>query len=115
MIKSTKEKIVRENPHNGKGSIEVYEILSSKDMGDNVKVFSKVIVKPNSIIGYHKHLGESEAYYVTKGSGIFIDEKENRIPVSEGDVCLINSGESHGMENNTNEDMEMIALVYPSE
>lgn len=114
MIKKINKKNVIKNPHQGKGVIEIYEILSQEDMGGSVKVFSKVVMKSNSVIGYHKHTGESEAYYILKGSGIFIDEKEKKRYVKAGDVCLIKSGESHGMKNDNDKDMEIIALVYPT-
>lgn len=113
MIRDTNQKIVIENPHGGMGKIEKYEVLTSADTLDHVSLMAKVILHPQSIIGYHQHLEEAEAYYVLKGSGYFINSQRERIAVKAGDVCLIEVGGSHGMENLNDEEMIIMAIVYP--
>ena len=46
------------------------------------------------------------------GHGIFIDNDGSRIPVGPDDVCLIECGQSHGFENDSDEELVMMALVY---
>lgn len=43
---------------------------------------------------------------------VFIDNDGSRIPVGPEDVCIIECGQSHGMENNSDEELVMMALVY---
>jgi quercetin dioxygenase-like cupin family protein len=107
------EKLIIENPHGGVGNIEVYKLLTSDDTLGKVSLFAKVIIHPQTIIGYHQHIGEAETYYVLKGEGFFINSKKERIPVKAGDVCSIEVGQSHGLENPHDNEMEIIALVYP--
>ncbi|MDV2582176.1 cupin domain-containing protein [Alkalibacillus haloalkaliphilus] len=113
MVKNCSETQYIEKPHGGVGAIEITRVLSSEDTLGHVSLLAKVTVHPNSTIGYHQHIGEAEAYYLLKGKGYFINAKEERVPVQSGDVCTIEVGQSHGLENPYDESIEMIALVYP--
>ncbi|WP_096437049.1 cupin domain-containing protein [Alteribacter populi] len=113
MIRRTDERLIVENPHGGVGSIGIYKLLTSDDTMDKVSLFAKVIINPQTTIGYHQHIGEAETYYVLKGEGFFINSQKERIPVKPGDVCSIEVGQSHGMENPHDNEMEIMALVYP--
>ncbi|MBR5815876.1 MAG: cupin domain-containing protein, partial [Anaerotignum sp.] len=47
--------------------------------------------------------------------GTFVDNDGSKTDVYPGDVCTIEVGHWHSMENNTDEDMEMMALVLNEE
>ena len=49
---------------------------------------------------------------MVKGEGIFLDHNKERIPVKAGDLCPIKKGQSDGLENLTDNELEMIAVVY---
>lgn len=112
MIRNTQIKEVIENPRGGVGTIEIHKKIVKDDEVAGLDLFAKVIVYPHSTIGYHKHIEDAEAYYIVKGKGIFLNHKKERVPVKEGDICLIKKGQSHGLENPTNEALEIIAVVY---
>lgn len=100
-----------DNARGGVGSIEMHHFLEEDEMLSHGTLFAKVVIKPHSSIGWHQHVGNTEPYAIIKGDGVFIDNDESRINVKSGDVCVINVGEYHAIENNTDEDLEMIALV----
>jgi quercetin dioxygenase-like cupin family protein len=112
MIRNTQEKAVIENAHGGIGSIEIHKKITKEDKVEGLSLFAKVVVSPHSTIGYHQHTDDAEAYYVLKGEGIFLDHNEERVPVKAGDICLIKKGQSHGLENLTDDELVMIAVVY---
>jgi len=112
MIKQTKELVVIENSHGGVGSIEIHKKLTKEDLVDGLSLFAKVVIKPNSTIGYHQHKDDAEAYYILRGTGVFLNHNKERIPVKGGDLCLIKKGQSHGLENHNTSELEMIAIVY---
>jgi quercetin dioxygenase-like cupin family protein len=112
MIRNTQEKAVIENAHGGVGSIEIHKKITKEDQVEGLSLFAKVVVSPHSTIGYHQHTDDAEAYYVLKGEGIFLNHNEERVPVKAGDICLIKKGQSHGLENHTDNELEMIAVVY---
>jgi quercetin dioxygenase-like cupin family protein len=112
MIRNTQEKAVIENAHGGVGSIEIHKKITKEDKVEGLSLFAKVVVSPHSTIGYHQHTDDAEAYYVLKGEGIFLNHNEERVPVKAGDICLIKKGQSHGLENLTDDELVMIAVVY---
>ncbi len=112
MIKHISDKKTINNLRGGVGKAEIQEILNINDINEVIKLFAKVTLKSNSSIGYHKHTGEGEIYFILKGEGVFIDEKGNRRSVKEGDACVIRNDNSHGLENGSNQNMEIIALVF---
>jgi len=108
-----KDKIeIKEGLRGGKGSIEFHHILEEKELLGHGRLFAKLVIKPNSSIGTHQHVKETEPYYILKGEGVFVDNDGTRTKVGPGDVCLIEVGQSHSIENNTQEDLELIALIY---
>lgn len=112
MIRNTQERAIIENAHGGIGSIEIHKKITKKDKVEGLSLFARVVVSPHSTIGYHQHTDDAEAYYVLKGEGIFLDHNKEQVPVKAGDLCLIKKGQSHGLENLTDNELEMIAVVY---
>ena len=63
----------------GKGCAEVHEIVPEKDLYGHGKLYAKVVLKPNSSVGWHRHVGETEPYYILEGEGIFVDDDGSRL------------------------------------
>jgi mannose-6-phosphate isomerase-like protein (cupin superfamily) len=99
----------------GAGSVEIHHILEGEELMGHGTLYARVIIKPHSSIGWHQHVGNTEPYYILKGVGTFVDNDGSKTDVYPGDVCTIEVGHWHSMENNTDEDMEMMALVLNEE
>lgn len=112
MIKRTHKKQTFENLHGGKGFIEIDKKLTKEDRIKGLDLFAEVILKSYASIGYHQHTDDSEAYYILEGEGIFIDHNGQRVPVKVGDLCITKQGQSHGLENSTDSELKMIAVVF---
>lgn len=110
MVKKERVVIV-ENAKGGVGSVEFHHFLEGDELLGHATLFACVVVKPHSSVGWHQHVGNTETYVIIKGQGEFIDNDSSRTNVVPGDVCSIEVGQFHSIENNTDEDMEMIALV----
>lgn len=100
---------------NGVGKAEVHHIITKEEFLGHGRMYAKVVLKPHSTVGYHQHIGETEPYYILKGKGTFIDNDGGRIEVGAGDVCVIEVGHSHSLENNSEEDLEFMAMIYNEE
>ncbi len=111
MVRKAKIKVV-EGLKGGVGKLEMHHILEPEELNGHGRLYALVRMEPYSSIGYHEHMGETEPYYVLSGHGIFIDNDKNRIPVGPDDVCLIECGQGHGFENDSEEELVMMALVY---
>lgn len=110
MVRRVKVSTV-EHMKGGEGSLEIREILPRGEMMGHGSLYAHIVLAPHSSIGYHRHVGNTEPYYILKGSGVFEDNDHVRTAVGPGDVCLIRCGESHGLANETGEPLELMALV----
>lgn len=107
-----KERVVTvENLRGGVGSVEIHHFMDASELMGHATMYARVIIKPHSSIGWHQHVGDTEPYAIIKGEGVFTDNDGSKTTVHAGDVCLIEVGQFHAIENNTDEDLEMIALV----
>ncbi len=111
MIRSTHEGKIIEKPRNGSGSMKLSQIMTAEELEGCTTLFARVTLHPDSEIGYHVHTGETEAYYVLSGQGIFIDGTGQEVPVTDGTICTIREGQGHGMRNTGSSDMDIIAIV----
>lgn len=112
MIRHSSEilKEQKEAPFQGTGEILVRSLLEGpEELYEKGRVFAHTTVCPGSRIGYHKHVNESETYYILSGSGIYNDNG-TPVPVHPGDVCFCGDGECHAIEA-SEEGIEMIALI----
>lgn len=101
-----------EHLQGGKGSVKLYHIQNKDELGGAGRMFARVILEPGCSIGWHQHTGETEPYYILSGQGTFIDNDKSRTQVEAGDICTIEDGQFHSLENNSDKPLEFIALVY---
>lgn len=111
MVRKAEIKVV-EGLGGGKGRLEMHHILKPEELNGHGRVYALIRMEPHSSIGFHEHIGETEPYYIISGHGTFIDNDGSRIPVGPDDACLIECGQSHGFENDSDEELVMMALVY---
>ena len=106
-------------------NVETYDqiAINSEIAGDSMKFVKenemcKVLSYNGSVFALEAPLfvelevTETEPFYILKGEGTFIDNDHVAHIVHPGDVCTIEAGQGHSMENNSDEDLEMMALIY---
>lgn len=96
----------------GKGPARVHHVVSKEELLGHGRLYAKVVLPPGASVGWHQHVGDTEPYYILKGEGRFIDDDESATRVKAGDVCLIQVGQWHSIENDTDADLEFMALIY---
>lgn len=96
----------------GKGVAKVYHIQTKEELNKAGRLYAKVVLEPGCSVGWHRHVNETEPYYILKGEGTFVDNDGSRTLVHAGDICTIENGQFHSIENNSDEDLEFIGLVY---
>ena len=111
MIRKTDVKAV-ENLAGGRGTAYVHHIVSKDELLGHGRMYAKVILPPGASVGWHQHQRDTEPYYILKGTPDFIDNDKTITRVSPGDVCVIEVGQFHSLENNTDADVEFMALIY---
>lgn len=113
MIRKADEWRIRkvENPMGGHGTVYFHDwLIPEEEVPGHGRVISKVVITPGAAIGIHTHQGEWEAYYVLSGEGI-VTEYGQDFPLCVGDVHLCKNGETHGIRNETEEDLVLNALI----
>ena len=98
-----------EKCHDGEGSILFREVFSSDDFKSNLRHFHETVINPHSTIGYHKHHGNEEIYYLVEGTGI-MQLNGKKFPVKSGDSVIAQDGESHGLINNSDEPIRILVF-----
>lgn len=112
MIKRADElrKDVVVNLMQGEGEINRTHFFEVDDFCGHGRLYAKHIIAPGNSIGFHKHEGEQEAYYVLKGEALYSDNG-NEVNIKAGDFTLCKSGEGHSIKNIGDEDLEFIGLI----
>ena len=103
--------VFKDNVRGGEGTIEFRHILSADELMGHGTIYAHLIVPPHCSLGMHQHIENTEPYYVIKGKGIFVDNDGSKTEIAEGDVCVIEVGQSHAIENPNEEPLEIMALV----
>lgn len=95
--------------HNGQGSILFREVFGKNDFNSSIQFLHETSVTPNSTIGYHKHFGNEEIYYVVEGKGLMMVDGKEKV-VENGDAVITYSGSSHGLRNIGDKDLKILVF-----
>ena len=102
--------VVTEGMRGGTGSIAITQLAEQAELYDKSRLFGKIVVKPGCSVGYHVHENEMEAYHIISGVGTY-DDNGKIVELHPGDTSITLAGEGHGIVNNGDEDIVIIALI----
>ena len=115
MIREVKG-VEAENLAGGKGKATRYVIVPPEELNGHGRLYARIVLAPGSSVGWHQHVNDTEPYYILRGEGDFIEgdsENDRRVTrVHAGEVCVIRVGQWHSLENNSDGELEFIALIY---
>ena len=96
--------------HEGIGAIHWTSVLKGNDPGGkHVQFFHDDRLPPNTSIGVHQHTTDQEYYYIVSGCGIMTLDGEV-YDVTAGDITMVLPGGSHGLKNNSDQDLRIIVI-----
>ena len=101
---------LRENMRGGDGTVAITGFVTPEELNDKGRLFGKIVLKPGCSIGYHVHENDSELFYIAKGTAVY-DDNGTKTIVKAGDVTLTPAGTGHSVKNESDEDVELIALI----
>ena len=113
MIRKAEELSVAYNEHmrGGDGTVIVKKFIRGpEDLCGKGRLFANITLNPGCGIGFHVHEGESELFYIMKGTAEYNDNGEIKT-VQAGDVTICPPGTGHGITNRTDEVVEVIAVI----
>ena len=103
-----KEPASLEAAHGGEGTLIFREILTD-EFKTALNFLHYTILPPKTSIGFHLHSDTEEVYIVLEGKGtIMVNDMEKA--VGKGDVILANPGDSHGLINDSESNLEILVF-----
>lgn len=103
------KRITQKKCHNGKGTILFREVFAKNDFNSAIQFLHETSVMPNSTIGYHKHSGNEEVYFIIEGVGLMEVDGEKKV-VCPGDAVITYSGSRHGLKNIGDKDLKIFVF-----
>jgi mannose-6-phosphate isomerase-like protein (cupin superfamily) len=101
-----------ENCHEGVGTLKHVSLFTNSEFGTNIRFINYTILPPGTTIGLHEHGDDEEMYIILEGNGIMTVDEEKR-EVHAGDIVVNRPFGTHGLENNSNEDLKILVMeVY---
>ena len=94
----------------GKGKAVLKHFLCGDELPAKAGLVCKIELEAGGSVGYHKHVGEGEMYYIIKGHGEYQENGET-MPISEGMITMVYDGDSHGLQNSDDGVMEFLAFI----
>jgi quercetin dioxygenase-like cupin family protein len=101
---------IKKNMFGGKGEVHFKHLLTEEEKNGMLRVYAEVTVQPHSEVGFHTHNGDGESYYVLSGEGVYNDG-EKTYTVKKGDHMFAKDGTSHGLVNDNDEPLVVMALI----
>ena len=105
----TGKKEIQNGSHGGKGPMMLYEIWEESDFKSNVDFIDRMVIPPQSTIGFHKHGNNEEMYIILSGQGVMTVNNET-VVVKKGDMILNSPHDSHGLQNESESDLDVLVI-----
>ena len=99
-----------ENMRGGMLTVSAVKFLEAEDSYGAGSFFGKATIPPGGSIGYHRHTGEFEVYYILEGAAKVVDDGEE-YTLHSGDMMQCRDGSSHSIENIGEQDLCFLAMV----
>ena len=95
----------------GPGETKLINLINDpEELGGKGRLYAKVILRPGCGVGWHVHEDDSELYYILKGTVIYDDDGVKK-EITVGDVTITGNGAGHALMNESDSDVELVALV----
>ncbi len=101
---------VHDGLRGGNGKTAVKTLFKESEMGGGFNLCAELTVEPGASLGLHEHVGETEIYYIVKGTGI-VEDDGVKTQVKPGDAVVTGGGGKHCIENNGSEPLVFFAVI----
>ena len=104
------EREIKANTAGEKDAVIIERANTCEEMLGKCDLFARITLIPGTRVGYHKHSGDIESYFILSGKGIYTCEGV-KTEVEGGDMAYCANGESHDLICTGNEDLVFMALI----
>lgn len=97
------------------GDILIHEFTPKSELEfGQCTLFCTIKIGPGGGIPYHPHMEEMEYYSIIQGIATYTQD-DVVYTLKAGDTAKCNYGSSHGIENKSDEDVLLVALMFKRE
>ncbi len=86
------------------------KLLEGERLSGKVTLFAKVTILPGDELPYHEHHGETEAYHILSGAGMYQDN-DKTYPVQAGMTTFCEDGSGHAVSCAGEEPLVFLAMI----
>ena len=86
------------------------KLLEGERLSGKVTLFAKVTILPGDELPYHEHHGETEAYHILSGAGMYQDNVKT-YPVQAGMTTFCEDGSGHAVSCAGEEPLVFLAMI----
>ena len=90
--------------------VEIQVLVEPEEIYDAGRLYARIKIDPGASLAHHTHKDEMESYFILKGT-CRIKDNDKVIYLCEGDVLVTPHDQAHSISNDTNEPIEIIALI----
>ena len=90
--------------------VDIQVLVEPEEIYDAGRLYARIIIAPGASLEHHTHIDEMESYFVLKGT-CKIEDNDNIVYLKEGDVLVTPHDQGHSISNETDEPIEIIALI----
>lgn len=108
VVNKKKLKVYKMPAHNGEGEIKMNFFFEDQKNVGMWNFFAYAELPVGATVGYHKHQGNDEWYFILDGKATVTIDDETRV-IKKGDGILTKSGSSHGI-NKVKKTLKFIAV-----
>jgi len=90
--------------------LDFHVLVEPSEMYNSGRLHAKITVAPGMSLAPHVHVDEMESFYVAKGTCRFEDNGKS-VHLVEGDVLITPHDQNHAIYNDSDEPVELIALI----
>ena len=110
VLKNTAEPLRRERLGGcGAGAADTFPVAIPDQEGAFI-MSTRLELDPGASVGYHRHEGTEEVYFIMSGKGLYTEEGK-ACQAFPGDVFLCIEGLSHGILNTGSEKLVLCAAI----
>lgn len=110
-LKKNSKEQTAENVAGGRGRIVKNLLFDMNSTFGKSRMIARVVLPVGASIGNHSHTGDAELYYLLKGEAEVSDNNET-YTLTEGDAVFTGNGNFHSITNNSNAEVEFLAVIF---
>ena len=114
MIKRAEDMVreIKDSMRGGQGQVALTHLFKPGEFQGKARLCARITLEPGCSIGFHEHVHEEEIYYIISGQAVLTDSAVGSDQtLRAGDASITLDGQRHAIRNDSQETLELLALI----